>query len=133
DKTNFTSIRDELEFTFTLTGPGSNDKPLKQWTKTAQLIDSISRQPLKDVHEQTIQGVGDGSFTLPDKMPLGECQLTLMEKNSRFAPQSVKFMVNTLTAPKFDKQLQFTRASYAPGDDVLLTGKVKLPSQQPWK
>lgn len=132
DKTNFTPIKDELEFTFTLTGPGM-DKPFQKWTKVARIIDPVTRQPMKDVRGHAIQAIGCESITLPMNMPLGESTLTLTEKNSRFPQQTVKFIVNSLTAPQFDKQLQFTRASYAPGDEVTLTGKVKLPSQQPWR
>ncbi|MFT3878349.1 MAG: hypothetical protein QM703_01660 [Gemmatales bacterium] len=132
DKVNFTPVNDELEFTFTLIGPGM-DKPLKKVAKLAHIIDPVTRQPMKDVRGQTIQAIGCDSITLPPNMPLGESTLTLTEKNSRIPPQTVKFMVNSLTAPKFDKQLQFARASYAPGDEVTLTGKVKLPSQQPWR
>ncbi|HQR07672.1 MAG TPA: hypothetical protein PLN21_12665 [Gemmatales bacterium] len=132
DKANFTPIKDELEFTFALTAPGM-DRPLKKVAKVAHVIDPATRQLMKDLNGKTIQAIGCDSFPLPLNMPLGESTLTLTEKNNRFPQQTVKFMVNSLTAPKFDKQLQFTRASYAPGDEVTLTGKIKLPGQQPWR
>lgn len=130
EKTTFQVPQEELHYAFKLTGP--DEKVLKQWSKKAQLADPRTQQPIKDVRGQLIQGVGGESFILPTNMPLGECTLTLTEKNDRFDMQTVKFMVNNLAAPRLDKQLQFNRASYTPGDEVVLSGKIKLPSQQPW-
>lgn len=130
EKANFTVPKEDLTFRFKLVGP--DEKVLHTVEHLAHMIDPVTQQPIRDITGKTLQGVGDGAWKLPANMPLGESTLILSEKNHRFAPQIVKFMVNAIQPPRLDKQLQFTRPSYAPGDPVVLDGRIKLPSQKPW-
>ncbi|HQR44386.1 MAG TPA: hypothetical protein PLX97_16935, partial [Gemmatales bacterium] len=129
DKTNLTVPREDLEFRFKVTGPEGKD--YFQVSRVAQAVDSKSLQPIRDQDGKPLKGIGAGVFKLPSDMPSGEVTVTLSEKNNRFPEQATRVMVNPVTPPRFDKSLQFHRPSYAPGDEVILNGVVRLPNQQP--
>src|SRR4029079_18533481 len=78
-----------------------------------------------------VLGIGAGSYQLPSDCPGGEYVLRMTEKDERFPPIERKILVTAGPAPQPDKQLRFTRVSYAPGDEVRFEGTIKR-GNQPW-
>jgi hypothetical protein len=130
EKSTLALPREELQFEFILNGP--DNKQLYKTSKKAHLQQPGSNQLVRDITGKPLQGVGADSFKLPDNIPLGEATLTLAEKNDRFEKQTLRFVVNSVTKPQFNKQLSFAKASFVPGEKATLSGKIKLPTQQPW-
>lgn len=131
DKTTFSACREQLQFLVKLVGP--DQKVLSTWNKTAQLFDTNQQQLVRDFQGKPLHGVASGSFVLPEKMPLGESQLILTEKNDRFPPQVTTFLVSSFAPPLFNKSFQFDRVSYSPGEQVIVTGQVNTTGNQPLK
>jgi hypothetical protein len=73
---------------------------------------------------QPLDGVGAGEFALPAHSAGGTYTLTVSEINDRFAEEKRTFVVHRWQAPRFSKEAEFNRASYSPGEIVVLTGKV---------
>ncbi len=130
DKSTLALPREELQFEFTLNGP--DNKQLYKTSRKAHLQQPATNQLVRDITGMPLQAVGADSFKLPDNIPLGEATLTLAEKNDRFEKQILRFVVNSVTKPQFNKQLSFAKASFVPGEKATLSGKIKLPTQQPW-
>jgi anti-sigma factor RsiW len=130
-KSNFTVPNDDLEFRFKVTGP--DGKVYYDTTRFAQAVDARTQQPVRDAMGKPMKGIGADSIRLPATMPSGEVTITLSDAQNkfRFPEQTQRVMVNPVAAPRFDKNLQFHRPSYAAGDEVIVTGVVKLPNQQP--
>jgi alpha-2-macroglobulin-like protein len=73
---------------------------------------------------QPLHGVGAGEFALPAHIAGGSYTLTVAEINGRFPEEKRTFVVHRWQAPRFSKEAEFNRASYSPGEMVVLTGKV---------
>jgi alpha-2-macroglobulin-like protein len=73
---------------------------------------------------KAVRGVGAGAFRIPPEAPGGEYTLTLSEARGRFPPERRKFLVNQYQAPRLNKEVEFTRKSYGPGDVVEANCKV---------
>ena len=71
-----------------------------------------------------IKGVGTGSYYLDGNLPGGEYVLTLREEQNRFSEQQRKFIVNKYQKPRLNKELDFNRKTYGPGDEVQAAVKV---------
>src|SRR5262249_36629234 len=71
-----------------------------------------------------VRGVGAGESRIPPGPAGGEYTLTLSEARDRFPPERRKFLVNQYQAPRLTKELDFTRKSYGPGDQVEINAKV---------
>ena len=57
--------------------------------------------------------------------PRGEYVLSVREVNNRFPEEKRKFLVNQYQKPQLNKELEFTRKSYGPGDEVVAACKVR--------
>src|SRR5205085_8445736 len=86
--------------------------------------DETTQTPLLGPDKNAIRGLGAGDSTLDPASPGGEYTLTVREAANRFAPQQRKFIVNKYENPRLNKELDFTRKSYGPGDDVVAACKV---------
>src|SRR5262249_1720970 len=74
--------------------------------------------------KKPLRGVGAGEFAIDPAAKGGEYTLTVREQSSRFPPQERKFIVNRYENPRLNKELDFTRKSYGPGDEVSAACKV---------
>ncbi len=73
---------------------------------------------------KAVRGIGAGEFRVPSDAAGGEYTLTVSEAFDRFPPERRKFLVNQYQAPRLNKELEFTRKSYGPGDVVEANCKV---------
>jgi alpha-2-macroglobulin-like protein len=91
---------------------------------STQLVAGKDKQPVLGPDDQPLHGIGIGEFALPKDLPGGIYSLTVMELNDRFPPERRSFVVHRWQQPRFNKEAEFTRASYSPGDAVTMRGKV---------
>jgi hypothetical protein len=61
----------------------------------------------------------------------GEYTLSVSDLNNRFPEQRCKFLVNTYQKPRLDKELDFGRPSYGPGEEVQARGKARRAEAGP--
>src|SRR5207302_7348203 len=106
---------------YTLTKPTGEETPVLMGMP---LLMDEKGAPLLGPDNKPIRGVGAGELTLDPAAPGGEYTLSVREAESRFAPQQRKFIVNQYENPRLNKELDFTRKSYGPGDDVVAACKV---------
>jgi hypothetical protein len=90
-----------------------------------RLLDGLSRTaaPVVGPDKQPVRGIGAGDYQLDPGAPGGEYKLTISEAQNRFLPQERKFLVNQYEKPRLNKELEFTRKSYGPGDEVVAACK----------
>ena len=72
-------------------------------------------------------------YKLGENEPGGEYTLIVREANQRFPEQRRKFLVNKYEKPKLNKELDFSRKSYGPGDEVVARCKAKYLDGRPLK
>ncbi len=73
---------------------------------------------LKGPDGAALFGLGVGEFALPAELAEGEYTLQVSEANERFAEEKRSFLVRRWQAPRLNKEVQFNRSSYGPGDQV---------------
>jgi hypothetical protein len=114
--------QEDFQLVYTLTKPTGEEVPVLAGSPL--LFDEAGRAPLLGPDKKPIRGVGAGEFTLDPAAPGGEYTLSVREAANRFTPQSRPFIVNRYENPRLNKELDFTRKSYGPGDEVVAACKV---------
>src|SRR5262249_9189461 len=74
--------------------------------------------------QKPIRGLGAGDITLEPGARGGEDTLTVREAANRVAAQQRQVIVNQYENPRLNKELDFTRKTYGPGDEVIAACKV---------
>ncbi|MFO0864651.1 MAG: MG2 domain-containing protein [Gemmataceae bacterium] len=67
---------------------------------------------------KAVVGIAAGHFMLPPEAPGGQYVLHIKEANDRFPAEKRPFLVNVWQTPRFNKELDFTRSSFGPGEKV---------------
>src|SRR5439155_18985438 len=80
--------------------------------------------PLAGPDGKPVQGVGAGEYALNPQAPGGEYTLTVREANNRTPAEQRKFIVNRYERPRLNKELDFGKKSYGPGDELSATCRV---------
>lgn len=111
-----------LQLVYTLTAPNGQQTVVTQGTAGYFRQPDGSPFPVQDT--KLLAGIGCGSWTIDAGAPGGEYTLTVRELSDRFPEQSRKFLVNQYENPRLNKELEFTRKSYGPGDEVVAACKV---------
>ena len=81
--------------------------------------------------QKPIRGIGCGEYALSENLDGGEYTLTVHEANGRFPDEKRKFMVNKYSQDRLNKELEFNKKSYGPGDEVEALCKVSLADGGP--
>lgn len=109
-------VQDQVRLHFTITNPQGaeifaldGDSRLKN--QDGKVVNGPDGKPLP--------GIGAGDFVLQPDLPGGEYTLKVQEASNLFIPQERKFLVNQFQNPRFNKELDFTRKSYGPGQEVV--------------
>ncbi|MGE3808585.1 MAG: alpha-2-macroglobulin family protein, partial [Gemmataceae bacterium] len=63
-------------------------------------------------------------WTIPGEAPGGEYTLEVREANGKFLALERKFIVNKYQIPRLNKELEFSKKSYGPGEEVAAACKV---------
>src|SRR5207253_2050335 len=75
---------------------------------------------------QPVRGLGAGEWAIPATATGGEYALVVREALNRFPEQKRKFLVNQYQPARLEKELEWSRKSYGPGDVVVANCKVSL-------
>src|SRR5262245_54463936 len=118
DRFKLQPVEEDLQFSFTIADPAG--QVIYRKDGSAYVHDPKERgRMLEGPDGRPVRGVGFGEFAIPANAAGGEYVLSISELRGRFAPQSRKFLVNRYQAPRLHKELEFTRRSYGPGDEVV--------------
>jgi hypothetical protein len=124
----------DLNLQFFLATPGLGNPRLIAQGRTALVEEGPNGvRPVFGPDGKPLRGVGAGSFLLDPNAAGGEYTLIVRELNRRFPEQRRKFLVNKYEKPKLNKELDFSRKSYGPGDEVLARCKAKHLDGRPLK
>jgi hypothetical protein len=111
-----------LRLVYTLITPTQERKVLCK--VTSRVVDQATDLAFLGPDKEPLRGIGAGDYLLDPNAPGGEYTLVVSEENNRFPPQERKFLVNRYQKPHLKKDLEFTRKSYGPGDEVVAVCKV---------
>ena len=121
---------EDFALNFVLTTPTQEQKVVGQGMggisrsdKPTELIKGPDGKPLK--------GVGAGAFLIEPTAPGGEYMLTVKDQSGRFPDQVRKFIVNRYQKSNINKELDFNRRSYGPGDEVVANCKAVSADGKP--
>ncbi len=73
--------------------------------------------------QRLIRGIGTAEYQLDPSAVGGEYILEVREAENRFPPQQRKILVNDYQKSRLNKEAEFTRRSYGPGEVVTMTCK----------
>ena len=121
---------EDFALNFVLTTPTQEQKVVGQGgggisrsDKPSELIKGPDGKPLK--------GVGSGAFLIDPMAPGGEYILTVKDQSGRFPDQVRKFIVNRYQKSNINKELDFNRRSYGPGEDIIANCKATSADGKP--
>jgi hypothetical protein len=115
---------EELHLRFRITGPGGHE--LYKHDTLSRVVAGKDKAPVTGPDGQPLHGLGLGEFVLPQGLPGGVYTLSVGELQDRFPEEKRTFLVHHWQAPAFNKEAEFHRNSYGPGDRVVLRGKASL-------
>src|SRR5262249_53708028 len=112
---------EDLYLAYTITTPLGEQKQIL--TGPARVANEWTQTAIRGPDKESLRGVGAGEYLIDESAPGGEYTLTVSEAGSRFPPQQRKFIVNKYEKPRLNKELEFTRKSYGPRDEVMAACK----------
>jgi hypothetical protein len=86
-------------------------------------VQDEAKKPVLGPDKKPVRGVGAGDFPLNADDPGGEYVLTVREATNRVPEQERKFIVQEYELSKLQKELDFTRKSFGPGEEVAAKAK----------
>jgi hypothetical protein len=113
---------DDLHLVYTLINPGGAQQNVVDGL--ARVANEKTGAVILGPDQKPLRGVGAGEYPIDPAAPGGEYTLRVSEAGNRFPPQERKFIVNQYEKPRLNKELEFTRKSYAPGAEVIAACKV---------
>ncbi len=129
DRFSLKPAAEDLRLSYDLVTPTGVRRTLAQGAD--ELCDETGA-PLLGPDKKPIRGVGAGEFILDPNTPGGEYTLVCRDDANRFPEQGRKFIVNNYPKQLLNKQLDFSRSTYGPGDEVSARCKaVKTADGQP--
>jgi hypothetical protein len=114
---------EDLQLLFTITDPSGQVVFRKAGSDVVRDPNDSSRL-LYGPDGRAVRGIGFGEFAVSPNAAGGEYVLAVNEIHGRFPTESRKFIVNRYQAPRLHKELEFTRRSFGPGDEVLAACRV---------
>lgn len=101
-------------------GVANNGAPrIPELVRAPRVYAASTGRDIAGPNQQPIRGVGAGAFTIPEDLDGGEYTLVVTESSKKFPPERRKFLINVYQKPRLNKELNFHRTSYGPGDDVV--------------
>jgi alpha-2-macroglobulin-like protein len=121
DRFRLTPASEQLDLQYVVKKPSGEEQLVLQGG--TRLL-AANGSPVSGPDGKPVQGVGCGAYTIDPAGPGGEYTLIVRETHNRFPAQERKFLVNQYQLPRLNKELEFTRKSYGPGDEVLAACRV---------
>ena len=129
DRFSLKPAEEDLVLQYVLTLPGGAQNLIAQGRTTLQ--DATTHTAILGPDKKPPRGLGAGSFHLDDNWPGGEYVLTVRELSGRVPEQRRKFLVNKYRKPNLRMELDYSRKSYGPGDEVAARCKAKYLDGRP--
>ncbi|HEY7153434.1 MAG TPA: alpha-2-macroglobulin, partial [Gemmataceae bacterium] len=133
DRFSFKPAEQELNLQYALTLPSGQQHIVAQGKSSLLAEGANAGKELLGPDHKPLRGLGAGSVRIEDNWDGGEYALTVRELNQRFPEQRRKFLVNKYAKPRLNKELDFSRKSYGPGDEVVARCKAKYLDGKPVK
>jgi hypothetical protein len=131
DRASFRPAQENLRLIYTLTLPDGNQVPVAQGGSSLVREGTGGPVVVNGPDGKPLRGIGAGEYKLPDGAPGGEYTLSVREEQGRFPEQKRKFLVNNFQKPRLNKELDFNRTTYGPGDDVAALCKATTSDNRP--
>jgi hypothetical protein len=133
DRFSLKPAEQELHMQYVLTLPSGEQRVVGQGKTVLHAEGKPSSDVLRGPDQKPLRGIGAGSFVIDANGPGGEYALTAREISGRVPEQRRKFLVNKYDRPRLNKELDFSRKSYGPGDEVSARCKAKYLDGRPVK
>jgi len=133
DRFSLKPAEQELHMQYVLTLPSGEQRVVGQGKTALYAEGTPPGNELRGPDQKPLRGVGAGSFAIDANGAGGEYSLTVREVNGRVPEQRRKFLVNKYDRPRLNKELDFSRKSYGPGDQVAARCKAKYLDGRPVK
>lgn len=88
-------------------------------------------RPLTAPSGKPLRGIAAGDIPIDQGMPAGEYTLRVEDADGRFAPTERKFLVQVYRKPNLNKELSFSKRSYAPGEIVQVSVRASTLDGKP--
>jgi hypothetical protein len=131
DRSTLQPPTEDMLLQYVLTLPIGSQQALAQGSST--LTSSPGGPQLQGPDGKPLRGIGAGEYPIPPDAPQGEYTLTVRDLGQRFPEQKRKFVVNKYQAPRLNKELDFNRKTYGPGDEVQALCKAVSADKGPLK
>ncbi len=122
-----------LQFFLASPGPGNPERLIAQGRTALTEASANGTKVVDGPDGKPLRGIGAGEVVLDENAPGGEYSLIVREVQQRFPEQRRKFLVNKYEKPKLNKELDFSKKSYGPGDEVSARCKAQYLDGKPVK
>jgi hypothetical protein len=119
----------DLDLVYSVTTPSGERKEILRGS--AGPIDEQTGASILGPDGKPVQGVGCGDYAIDPKAPGGKYALTVSEAGNRFPPQQRKFTVGRYGKPLLNKEFQFAKKAYGPGEAVTAVCRATRPTGEP--
>jgi anti-sigma factor RsiW len=124
DRFSFKPPDEDFTLQFKLRKPDGSDADLG--TGVSEVVRKAGEAPLNGPDGKPLRGLASGVWAIDAGASGGEYTLLVSEAGNRFPPQERKFLINRYERQALNKELEWSRKSYGPGEDVLANCKVSL-------
>jgi hypothetical protein len=121
DRSSLKPADGSLAIQFVVRDPLGAETPIV--TGMSQLA-TADGKPIAGPDGKPVQGVGAGEWTIPAEARGGEYTLAVKETHNRFPEERRKFLINQYQPALLNKELEWSRKSFGPGDEVVANCKV---------
>lgn len=119
----------DMQLVYTVTKPnGEKEEILRGLSRLLQERDGT---PILGPTGKPVRGIGAGEYVVDPAAPGGEYTLSVSEIANHFPPQERKFLVNRYEKPLLNKELEFGKKTYGPGELVLAACKARRATGEP--
>jgi anti-sigma factor RsiW len=133
DRFSLKPAEEELDMGYVLTMPGGEERVVAQGKTSLYAEGTPPNKELLGPDNKPLRGIGAGSFPIDAGWGGGEYTLKVREINGRVPEERRKFLINKYDRPRLNKELDFSRKSYGPGDEVVARCKAKYLDGRPVK
>ncbi|MFL5243514.1 MAG: alpha-2-macroglobulin family protein [Gemmataceae bacterium] len=120
DRATLKPAEEDFHLVYTIKSPDGQEKPI---------LDGLTRlgddkgKLLLGPDKKFLKGIGAGDWEISEGSAGGEYALTVREANNRFPEQARKFIVNKYERSRLNKELNFSRKTFGPGEEVVANCK----------
>ncbi|MCS7047562.1 MAG: hypothetical protein NZO58_14490, partial [Gemmataceae bacterium] len=115
---------EELHLIYRIIGP--NQQEIFKLEGTSTLVSEGSqRRPINGPDGKPLRGIGAGEWLVPLDLAAGQYTISVSEGQNRFPTERRTFLVGQWQQPRLNKELNFHRSSYGPGETVEIEASAK--------